>query len=201
LDCNTLDYEYFNADFKENSLVLLDSNVKHSLFTSAYNKRREECEEGLKIITEYFPEIKSYRDCSQAQLLTLKDKINPTTFTRIHFVVKEIARVNQACEALNNGNIEQLGQLLFDTHDGLSTEYEVSCEELDFLVTLAKKEEAVLGSRMMGGGFGGCAITIIKKGSENKIKEKFSKLYKEKWNIDLKIYDVKIGNGTTLYTI
>lgn len=199
LDCNTLDFEYHNADFKDYSLVLFDSNVKHSLFTSEYNNRRLECEEGLSIIKNHFPEIKSFRDCTEEQLLSIQDKMNETVFKRVHFVVKEIKRVTQACEALDNGNIELLGQLLFDTHDGLSKEYEVSCPELDFIVEQAKKEETVIGSRLMGGGFGGCAITLIKKGNEKNIKEKFTSLYFDTFGIDLKIYDVKISNGTTLY--
>lgn len=199
LDCNTLDFEYHNADFKDYSLVLFDSNVKHSLFTSEYNNRRLECEEGLSIIRSHFPEIKSFRDCTEEQLLSIQDKMNATVFKRVHFVVKEIRRVTEACEALDNGNIELLGQLLFDTHDGLSKEYEVSCPELDFIVEQAKKEETVIGSRLMGGGFGGCAITLIKKGNEKNVKEKFTSLYFDTFGIDLKIYDVKISNGTTLY--
>lgn len=199
LDCNTLDFEYHNADFKDYSLVLFDSNVKHSLFTSEYNNRRLECEEGLSIIRNHFPEIKTFRDCNEEQLLSIQDKMNEIVFKRVHFVVKEIRRVSEACEALDNGNIELLGQLLFDTHDGLSKEYEVSCPELDFIVEQAKKEETVIGSRLMGGGFGGCAITLIKKGNEKNIKEKFTSLYFDTFGIDLKIYDVKISNGTTLY--
>ena len=92
-----------------------------------------------------------------------------------------------------------MGQLLFETHHGLSREYEVSCPELDYLVELALADDAVIGSRLMGGGFGGCTITLIKKGKEEAVKQKFAQFYQEKWNIELKIYDVKIGNGTSLY--
>ncbi|WP_337968000.1 galactokinase [uncultured Flavobacterium sp.] len=198
LDCNTLDFEYHNADFKDYSLVLFDSNVKHSLFTSEYNTRRIECEEGLSIIKNHFPEIKSFRDCTEEQLLSIQDKFSPTVFKRVHYVVKEIARVTKACEALDNGNIEILGQLLFETHYGLSQEYEVSCEELDMLVDTAKADERIIGSRLMGGGFGGCTINLIKKGHENEVKSKFSNLYLDTFGIELKFYDVKISNGTTL---
>ena len=132
--------------------------------------------------------------------MSIQDKFTPVVFKRVHFVVKEINRVVRACEALDNGNIKLLGQLLFDTHDGLSKDYEVSCAELDFIVELAKKEEAVIGSRLMGGGFGGCAITLIKKGNENRVKEAFTSLYFDTFGIDLKIYDVKVSNGTSLYT-
>jgi galactokinase len=199
LDCNTLEFEYHNADFKDYSLVLFDSNVQHSLFTSEYNTRRMECEEGLSIIKTYFPEVKSFRDCTEEQLLSIQNNMNAIIFKRVHFVVKEINRVGQACVALDSGNIKNLGELLFETHDGLSREYEVSCAELDFLVALSKKEETVIGSRLMGGGFGGCTINLIKKGNEEAVKEKFAALYLEEMGIELKIYDVKIGNGTSLY--
>ncbi|MBZ4035876.1 galactokinase [Flavobacterium sp. 17A] len=198
LDCNTLDFEYHNADFKDYSLILFDSNVKHSLFTSEYNTRRIECEEGLSIIKNHFPEVKSFRDSSVEQVLSLKDKMTEKVFDRVHFVVKEISRVIKACEALDAGNIELLGELLFETHYGLSQEYEVSCEELDMLVDTAKEDEAIIGSRLMGGGFGGCTINLVKKGHENEVKSKFSKLYLDTFGIELKFYDVKISNGTTL---
>lgn len=199
LDCNTLEFEYHNADFKDYSLILMDSNVKHSLFTSEYNTRRIECEEGLAIIKNHFPEIKSFRDCTEEQLLSIEDKMNPTVFKRVHFVVKEINRVIKACEALDSGNIELLGALLFETHYGLSQEYSVSCAELDMLVDTAKADDAIIGSRLMGGGFGGCTINLIKKGHENEVKNKFSNLYLDTFGIELKFYDVKISNGTTLF--
>ena len=199
IDCKTLEYEYHNADFGDYSLILLDSNVKHSLVSSAYNKRREDCEMGIAIVKNKFSEVKSFRDCTEDHLLAVKDQLDGDVFVRCHYVIKEIARVTKACEALDNGDIEQLGALLFETHDGLSKEYEVSCEELDFLVDFAKSESAFIGSRMMGGGFGGCTINLIKKGYEDDSKKKIKALYYDKFQIELKIYDVKISNGTTLY--
>ncbi|KIA94375.1 galactokinase [Flavobacterium sp. KMS] len=201
LDCKTLEFEYHDANFSDYVLVLFDSNVKHSLFTSEYNTRRKECGEGLSIIKNHFPEIKSFRDCTEDQLLSIQDKMNATVFKRVHYVVKEINRVAQACNALDKGNIELLGQLLFDTHDGLSNEYEVSCPELDMLVATAKDDDSIIGSRLMGGGFGGCTINLIKKGEENEVKNKFSSLYLDIFGIELKFYDVKIANGTSLYNL
>lgn len=198
LDCNTLEFEYHDADFKDYSVILFDSNVKHSLFTSEYNTRRLECEEGLAIIKNNFPEVKSFRDCAEEQLLSIQDQFTPVVFKRVHFVVKEINRVVKACEALDQGNIKLLGQLLFETHYGLSQEYEVSCEELDMLVDTAKADDAIIGARVMGGGFGGCTINLVEKGYENEVKRKFSKLYLDTFGIELKFYDVKISNGTTL---
>lgn len=200
IDCRTLEYTYHDANFSDYSLVLFDSNVKHSLMTSAYNERRQQCEEGIAIVKANFPEIKSFRDCTEQTIIDLKDKMSHDVFRRSLFVVKEINRVIQACEALDNGQIELLGELMFATHEGLSKDYEVSCEELDLLVDLAKEEPAIVGSRLMGGGFGGCTINLIKKGHEAAIKEKFSKLYFDAFGIELKIYEVKVSNGTSLYT-
>lgn len=199
IDCSTLEFEYHDANFSDYSLVLFDSNVKHSLMTSAYNLRREQCEKGISILKTNFPEIKSFRDCTESQVLSLKKVMNPDVFKRCSFVVKEISRVTKACEALDKGEIEVLGSLMFETHEGLSVEYEVSCDELDFLVNSVKKENGVVGSRLMGGGFGGCTINLIKKGEEKDMKSKISKLYLDAYGIELKIYDVKISNGTTLY--
>lgn len=200
IDCRTLEYEYHKADFSEYSLVLFDSNVKHSLFSSAYNQRRQECEEGLAILTAHFPEVTSLRDCTEAQILSSKDKMTEAVFKRSYFAIKEIKRVTLACEALDRGDILTLGQLLFDTHEGLSKEYEVSCAELDMIVDTLKKEPAVVGSRVMGGGFGGCTINLIKKGEEEAIRTKLAQLYQATFGIELKTYEVTISNGTSIYT-
>lgn len=199
IDCRTLEYTYHEANFNEYSLILFDSNVKHSLMTSAYNERRDQCEEGIAIVKQNFPKINSFRDCTEQTIIDLKGKMSADVYKRSLFVVKEINRVIEACKALDNGNIALLGELMFATHEGLSKNYEVSCEELDVLVDLAKAEEAVIGSRLMGGGFGGCTINLVKKGFEDAVKAKFSKAYFDAFNIELKIYDVTIGNGTSLY--
>lgn len=199
IDCRTLEYEYHEANFSDYSLVLFDSNVKHSLMTSAYNERRQQCEEGIAIIKSNFPEITSFRDCNEQHVLKLQHVMSTNVFKRCLFVVKEIKRVSLACDALDKGDIATLGKLMFETHQGLSVDYEVSCAELDMIVDTLKKEDAVVGSRLMGGGFGGCTINLIKKGHEERIKKELSALYFDTFGIELKIYDVKIGNGTSLY--
>lgn len=199
LDCETLEFSYHDTNFSDYSLVLFDSNVKHSLFTSAYNTRRKECEAGLAILKNNFPDIKTFRDCTTEQVLAIKEQFSLNVFKRVDYVVKEIARVSKACDALDAGNIEVLGQLLFETHDGLSIDYEVSCAELDALVAYAKNDDAVIGSRLMGGGFGGCTINLIKKGEEQAVKQKFAALYNQEFGIELKSYDVKISEGTSLH--
>ena len=197
LDCNTLEYEYHKADFKNYSLLLLDSNVKHTHLTSGYNVRRQEVEQGLSIIKHYFPEVKTFRNCNEKMVLELREKLGETLFKRCHFVVNEIQRVQDAVIAIENSDFKKLGELMSQTHIGLSKEYEVSCDEIDFLVDSVQNEKSVLGTRMMGGGFGGCSINLVEKGSENKIIEKISTQYKAAFGIDLKSYKVKISKGTS----
>ena len=197
LDCNNLEYEYHKADFKNYSLLLLDSNVKHTHLTSGYNVRRQEVEQGLSIIKHYFPEVKTFRNCNEKMVLELREKLGETLFKRCHFVVNEIQRVQDAVIAIENSDFKKLGELMSQTHIGLSKEYEVSCDEIDFLVDSVQNEKSVLGSRMMGGGFGGCSINLVEKGSENKIIEKISTQYIAAFGIDLKSYKVKISKGTS----
>ncbi|WP_333599439.1 galactokinase [Flavobacterium sp.] len=199
LDCNTLDYEYYKADFKKYSLLLLDSNVKHTHLTSGYNVRRQEVEQGLAIIKQHFSEVKTFRDCSEKMVLELREKLGDTVFKRCHFVVKEIQRVLDATTALTQADFKKLGKLMSETHEGLSKEYEVSCDEIDFLVDAVQHEKSVLGSRMMGGGFGGCSINLVEKGSENELIERISQQYRNAFGIELKPYKIKISKGTTLY--
>lgn len=199
IDCKTLDFEYHDANFFDYSLILFDTCIKHALSSSAYNTRRKECEEGLSIIKNNFLNVNSFRDCTESQIICLRDKMSENVFKRSHFVVKEIGRVAQACDALDMGDIQTLGKLMFETHEGLSTDYEVSCKELDKIVDALKMEESVIGSRLMGGGFGGCTINLVKKGQELEIKNKISAMYFEAFGIELKTYEVKIGNGTMLY--
>jgi galactokinase len=199
LDCNTLDYEYYRADFKKYALLLLDSNVKHTHLTSGYNDRRREVEEGLAIIKQRFPELKTFRDCTEKMVMELHDQLGETRFKRCHFVVNEIQRVGDAAVALKNSDFKKLGELMTQTHHGLSTLYEVSCPELDFLVEAVHKEESVLGARMMGGGFGGCTINLVEKGAEIELIEKITTAYFNAFGIELKAYTVNISKGTSEY--
>lgn len=199
LDCNTLEYEYHKADFKDFSLLLLDSNVKHTHLTSGYNTRRQEVEAGLAVLKGAYPDVKTFRDCNEQQVIAQREKLGETNFKRCLFVVQEIQRVLDAVDALEASDFAKLGELMFATHDGLSQGYEVSCEEIDFLVDAVRNDDNVLGSRMMGGGFGGCSINLVKKGSEDALIERVSAEYKAKFGITLKPYKIKISKGTTLY--
>ena len=197
LDCTSLEHEYHSADFKKFSLLLIDSNVKHTHLTSGYNTRREEVEKGLESIKNQFPNVKTFRDVTENQLNELKEEVGETIYKRCHFVINEIRRVNEAVYALDRNNFEELGKLMFETHEGLSKEYEVSCEEVDFLVDFVRNEKQVIGSRMMGGGFGGCSINLVEKGTEEALFEKISKAYLQKFGIRLNHYKVKISKGTS----
>jgi galactokinase len=199
LDCTTLTYDYYKADFKDYSLLLLDSNVKHAHLTSGYNDRRQEVEEGLSLIKQHYPEVSTFRDCTEDILIALRSTLGETVYKRCHYVVQEIQRVNEATIAITQSDFKKLGQLMLETHHGLSTDYEVSCAEIDFLVAKAQEETTVLGSRMMGGGFGGCSLNLVTKGTEDALIAKITAHYQEAFGITLKAYKVKIAKGTTLY--
>ena len=199
LDCNNLEYEYYKADFKNYTLLLLDSNVKHTHLTSGYNDRRQEVEQGLSIVKHYHTEVKTFRDCNEKMITDLKKQLGDTIFKRCRFVVKEIQRVQDAAMALKISDFKKLGQLMIETHQGLSKDYEVSCAEIDFLVDAVQQEKSVLGARMMGGGFGGCSINLVKKGTENELIDKITIAYRNQFGIELKAYKVKIAKGTTVY--
>ena len=199
LDCNTLEYEYHNANFKKYSLLLFNSNVKHTHLTSGYNVRRQEVEKGLAIIKQNFPEVNTFRNCTEIMVLELKEKLGEIIFKRCHFVVKEIQRVQDAVTALEQFDFDKLGKLMTATHEGLSKEYEVSCKEIDFLVAAVQNDKSVLGARMMGGGFGGCSINLVEKGAENELTARVSENYRNTFGIELNAYKVKISKGTMLY--
>jgi galactokinase len=196
LDCNTLTYEYYPAYLGDYCLVLLDSKVKHTHLTSGYNTRREEVEAGLNSIKKAFSEVNTFRNCTLDHIEALKDSLGETLYKRCSFVVKEINRVDEAVNALVTADLEGLGKLMFETHQGLSVDYEVSCDELDFLVNQVKNIPEVVGARMMGGGFGGCTINLLKKSALLKIENEVKSAYKTRFNIDLEVYKVDISEGT-----
>lgn len=163
LDCRSLDYSYIPFNFPDYTTILLNSGVNHSLAESEYNIRRSQCEEGVEIIKKSFPEVDSLRDVNMSMLNSLKEKIPSVIYIRCKYVVEENARVEKGCEYLLENNLEAFGALMNRTHIGLSKEYEVSCPELDELANAAWNHPGVIGSRMMGGGFGGCTINIVSK--------------------------------------
>lgn len=198
LDCRSMEYAYFPFDAPEFSLVLCDSGVKHTLVDSEYNTRREECEEGVAVLKRYDPGISSLRDVSPELLKKHEQALRPVVFRRCKYVVEEIARVELACAALQQNDLATLGQLMFQTHDGLNLEYEVSIPEINFLVELARTNPAVLGSRMMGGGFGGCTINLVKTEALEDFIETTRRAYADAYGIVLKTYPVRLTGGTEI---
>ncbi|MGN5955345.1 galactokinase [Sphingobacterium lactis] len=198
LDCRDLSYSYVPLELGDYEVVLLNTNVKHSLASSAYNDRRQSCETAVALIQEKYPEVNSLRDVTMDMLLELVKPVNEDSFIKGKFVIEENERLNKACDALIAGDIPALGEQLFLAHDALSSEYEVSCKELDFLVDQAKKKAEVVGARMMGGGFGGCTINIVKKGYGKQWAEELAPLYQEAFDLELTPIFVKTDNGSEL---
>ncbi|RAV30044.1 galactokinase [Sinomicrobium soli] len=196
LDCRSLDFSPVAIDFSDYEILLINSNVKHSLADSAYNDRRESCESGVRILQSAFPEIKALRDASETQLSEVKDRLDPDTYEKCLYVIQENDRVQEAVKAIKNNDIPLLGSLLFQSHAGLEHQYEVSCPELDFLVEKARENNDILGSRMMGGGFGGCTINIIRKGAAEAFVASVEEEYTRKFDKKPSIYNVALTDGT-----
>jgi len=200
LDCRSLEYHYFPIALKGYTLVLLDTNVKHSLADSEYNTRRKECEQGVALLKKYYPSISSLRDVTPAMLKEHQSKFESVVFNRCSYIVSENLRVEGASKDLANGDIASFGAKMNETHEGLSKLYQVSCKELDFLAEEAKAHPAVLGARMMGGGFGGCTINIVKNEEIETFISQLRKDYMNAFNIELKSYIVKVNDGSSQVT-
>jgi galactokinase len=197
LDCRSLTHEVIHFPSHLCSIVLADTRVKHSLASSAYNDRRAACEEGVSRLMTMYPAIESLRDVTINQLESARKLLSPEVFQRCQYVVMEMERTQRVASALRGGNLAEVGQLMFATHDGLSTEYEVSCAELDTLVTTAQRNpELVIGSRMMGGGFGGCSINLVRPGKTESFKTLISTEYFTSFRNTPEFYTVTLAGGT-----
>ena len=194
LDCRSGEYEYFPWNPKDYQLVLVNSCVKHTLAGSPYNERRLQCEHVAEIIGQKHPEVKSLRDASIEMLEEVKGEITGDEYKRARYVIGEVERVLAVCDALKNDDYEMVGKMMYETHYGLSKEYEVSCEELDFLNDVAK-EAGVTGSRIMGGGFGGCTINLVAEELVDNFKKLAKEKFAEKYGKEPIIIDVVIGDG------
>jgi galactokinase len=194
LNCKTLEYKYFPFHPKGYKLVLIDSCVKHELASSAYNKRRASCENAAAAIRKNHPEVEFLSDAKRLWLDEVREEIPQEDFLRAEYVIGEVQRVLDVCDALERDDYETVGEMMYQTHFGLSRLYEVSCEELDFLNKLARKMD-VTGSRVMGGGFGGCTINLVK----DELYDGFIAAAKEQFQARFghapKIYDVVISDG------
>ncbi|WP_282055390.1 galactokinase [Maribacter luteus] len=198
LDCESLEYSYIPIQIQPYKILLLNTNVSHNLASGEYNKRRAQCETGVSALKKNHPEVKSLRDATMDMLNDIKDTLDSTVYNRCAYVIQEKDRVLEAVEALKANNLKRVGELLYETHEGLSTMYEVSCPELDFLVEFTKNHEAVLGGRMMGGGFGGCTINLIHEDAIDDFVAAASKAYKKVCNLELTWFEASPSKGTSI---
>jgi galactokinase len=197
LDCRSREFEYFPFNPQGYKLMLVNSCVKHELVGSPYNDRRNSCENVVKHIAAKYPNEKfeTLRDCTWEQLEAVKAEVGEEDYNRARFVLGEKDRVLAVCDALEAGDYETVGKKMYETHEGLSKDYEVSCEELDFLNDVAK-ENGVTGSRIMGGGFGGCTINLVKDDIHDKFAADVTEKYLAKFGKKPEIYDVVISQGS-----
>lgn len=201
LDCRSLEFEYIPLDLGEYELLLIDTRVTHDLASGGYEDRVRECQAGLKAVQQRYPEVQSLRDISLAQLEASQAEMGETPFRRCRYVLEENERLAQAVDCLMTGRMEDLGQLLLRTHKGLSEEYEVSCRELDFLVELAEEHPDVAGARMMGGGFGGCTLNLVRKEAQAAFLEHAKKAYYRAFGIKAAHYELAVVDGTDLVRV
>lgn len=195
LDCDSLTFEYFPCDLGQYTLILANSLVHHSLADSEYNTRRMECESALLKLGN--GKKINFRDLQKNELEQYRKLLSPIEFNRIQFVLEEIERVDEAAKALQKQDFEKLGKLLYGSHEGLQHLYEVSCKELDFMVDFAREFDGILGSRMMGGGFGGCTINLIEESQSELFMKELSQAYQARFGIKPEFYPVKIGEGSS----
>jgi galactokinase len=198
LDCRSLEYEYKPFDMKGIRIVLFDTNIKHSLASSEYNTRRLQCEAGVAMVQQHYPEVKKLRDVTLAMLDEIVLPKAEKVYLRCSFIVEEIQRLQDACIDLEQHDMVSFGKKMFATHKGLSELYDVSCKELDFMVDFVKNEPAVLGARMMGGGFGGCSINLVKEEAIEALSGRIEAAYSTAFGIEMKVYIATIENGTSI---
>lgn len=197
LDCRSLEYEYVPLKLDGYKIVLFNTNIKHNLASSQYNTRRKQCEAGVELIAAHHPEVRSLRDADEAMLEKYVEPVDPLVYQRCKYVVQENIRLLSACESLRKADVKGLGARMYETHHGLSYFYEVSCKELDFLVEFVKNIPEVAGARMMGGGFGGCTINLVREEAVESLIEQISSAYLLEMHIPLSAYIASIGDGSS----
>lgn len=199
LDCKTMHYQYYPLKLANYDIVLLDTQIKHALASSEYNTRRAECEQGIVLIQQKYPTTKSLREVSMDMLNECVDSSQmKKVYNRCKYVIEEIERTQAAAKDLQEGQLAAFGKKMFATHDGLSVFYEVSCPELDFLVKEVKDNPNIIGARMMGGGFGGCTINLIKKEATASVVQKLVASYHKTFQKNLLSYEVNIDDGASI---
>lgn len=197
LDCETLDYSIHPIELNDYTLLLCNSNVDHNLASSEYNIRRSQCEEGVSLLKKYYSEVKSLRDVTLEMIASHKSEFDEIILRRCEYVLEENLRVQQFGQYLDLKKYEEAGSLLFDGHEGMKSKYEITCDEIDFMVDFAKSKDYIAGARMMGGGFGGCTINLIKRVFVEDFIDELGKSYKSKWNIEMTPIQVETSQGVS----
>lgn len=196
LDCRSMEHSYIPIDLNPYKLILLNTHVSHNLASSEYNTRRKECEEGVAIIQRKYPEIRTLRDVTLDILKTCETDLPIVVYDRCKFIVEENNRVLSMAKALKGKDLQMVGRLLYQGHEGLSSEYEISCPESDFLVNFSKSIPQVLGARQMGGGFGGCTINLVHEDAVENYVKAISEEYQGKFGIQLSVFEGLPSGGT-----
>ena len=198
LDCRSVTHEMIPLNLKPYSLLLLNTNVSHNLASGEYNMRKSECEQGVSLLRQAGLKLHSLRDVSEEDLRRHREILPPLILKRCLYVVRENSRVLKAADALKENDMIKFGALMYASHDGLKNQYEVSCKELDFLVDYAKKSDGVIGSRMMGGGFGGCTINLVHEADRESYVRQISLAYNRAFDLELDLISVHPSRGTHL---
>jgi galactokinase len=195
LDCRNLEYEYIPFDFPDIRIILVNSMVSHSLASSEYNLRRQQCAAGVEVLRNFDSNIHSLRDVGTELLESHRRELDDTVYRRCHFIVGENQRLLTGCEFLKKHDLNRFGQLMYASHDGLSKDYAVSCPESDFLVDTIREMDGVKGARQMGGGFGGCIITLVEKDSAEIFIAGIQTAYEKKYGRIPDCYSTTISEG------
>jgi galactokinase len=198
LDCRSLAYEHFPFEREDLRIVVSDTLVRRELAGSEYNVRRRQCEEGVNLLRTYQPSIRSLRDVTQSLLREHQAELDPVIYRRCEYVVRENIRVEESCVDLIRGDFKSFGQRMYESHAGLRDDYEVSSAELNALVDAAAAVPGVLGSRMMGAGFGGCTISLVESAALPDFEGRVGRAYEAATGQAPKIHVIKIEAGTRL---
>jgi galactokinase len=201
LDCRSLAHEYVPFKLEGIKVILLNTNVKHSLASTEYNTRRKECEQAVAWVRAHVLNVNSLRDVTEEMLDNYVLPNDELIDRRSRYVVQEIGRLLSGCEDLRQGNIQALGMKMFETHEALRNMYAVSCKELDWLVDRVRNNEAVIGARMMGGGFGGCTVNLVKEDAVDALIDTIKPAYEAAMNLPLTYYVASIENGTEIIQV
>lgn len=198
LDCRSLEYRLIPLELGLYRIVICHSGVKHSLVDSEYNKRRRECETGVAVMKRRYPQIKALRDAAISQLNTCRSELDPIVYRRCHHVITENARVLQSIDSLKRNDLKTFGKLMNESHDSLRDDYQVSCSEIDLLVEFARNFKGVLGSRITGGGFGGCTVNLISHSVIEEFSNQLTDYYQKATGIIPQIYISTPASGAEI---